>query len=276
MLLNNIQPAKHLQSFIRFYRIIDFDFTRQPQTVVNIKAYRPRIEHCLQFTPFDYERVSYPGKKDISCKVAVFGQQTVLTQRKVGNRFLNFQVVFQPGVLHTLLQMPMDELCNVYTDATIFFGIQIQEMNEQLAVAESYKQMIDSIEIFLTRLLYKKQLPLHAVNRIAHLLVVTEDTTKMEWFAGQANLSYRQFDRVFKSNTGIAPKDFRNLVKLDRAYLLKNRKPETDWLSIALQSGFHDYQHLVKNYKKFTGYSPTQFYQLEQQAPERHFGDFEQ
>ncbi len=276
MLLNNIQPVKHLQPVIRFYRIIDFDFKRQPPTVANVKAYRPRIEHCLQFTPFDNEWVTYPDKKNMAHKVAIFGQQTVLSQRRVGKRFLNFQVVFQPGVLHTLLKIPMEELSNVYTDATFFFGNQVLEVNEQLAAAENYRQMMECIEIFLTRLMCKKQPRLHSVNRIAHILTTTDNSRNIEWFAREANLSYRQFDRAFKNNTGIAPKDFKNLVKLDHAYLLKNRHPDTDWLSIALQSGFYDYQHLVKNYKKFTGYLPTQFYQLEQQAPERYFGCYEQ
>lgn len=75
--------------------------------------------------------------------------------------------------------------------------------------------------------------------------------------------------------TGIVPKDYRNLVRLDLAYLLKNRNPEKDGLSIAIESGFYDYQHLSKNYKKYTGFSPTEFFAMEQKAPERLFGYYE-
>ena len=275
MLLTNIPPAKHLHSFIRFYRIIDFDFSRQEKDFPNVKAYRPRIEHCLQFTPFDNEIVNYIDK-EISHKVALFGQQTVLTQRKVGKRFLNFQVVFQPGVLHSIFKIPMHELSNVYIDAELFFGKGVHDINEQLASCKSYDEMIVIVEIFLGRLISKNQPELHPINHIARLFTRTTNTHNIEWFAGQANLSYRQFDRAFKANTGVAPKDFRNLVKLDLAYLLKNRNPAADWFSIALQSGFYDYQHLAKNYKKFIGYLPTAFYQLEQLAPERLFGDYEQ
>lgn len=85
----------------------------------------------------------------------------------------------------------------------------------------------------------------------------------------------RQFDRVFKTETGVNPKVFQNLIKLDTAYLLKNRNPQQNWSSIALESGFYDYQHLSKNYLKYIGYTPTDFNILEQSAPERHFGDFE-
>lgn len=276
MLLNNIKPGENLKSFIRFYRIIDFDFSKEPQDVANIKAYRPRIEHCLQFTPFDTESVDYADKKGIVYKIALFGQQTVLTKRKIGKRFLNFQVVFQPGVLHSVFKIPMDELTNIYTDAELFFGSRLRDVNEQLAASKTYEEMIEKVEAFLIFLMNKKQPHLHPVNNIVHLLAVPDSTKKIAQLADKANISHRQFNRVFMANTGISPKDFRTLAKLDLAYLVKNRNPQADWLSIALQSGFYDYQHLSKNYIKFLGHLPPEFYQLEQQAPERRFGDYEQ
>lgn len=276
MLLNNIIPSENLQSVVRFYRIIDFDFSKDLNTDAHIKAYRPRIEHCLQFTPFDCEKVAYPGQGNFSYNVAVFGQQTILSYRKVGKRFLNFQVVFQPGVLHTLLKCPMDELTDVYADAELFFGKQIHDVNEQLAVCKSYEEMITKVEAFLSCLVNRRPIKFHSINYIASLLADPDNAQSIAWFASQANLCYRQFNRVFKASTGIAPKDFRTLVKLDAAYLLKNRNPQKDWFTIAIESGFYDYQHLARNYRKFIGHLPTEFYHLELQAPERHFGDFEQ
>jgi len=276
MLLNNIKPSLSLESFVRFYRIIDFDFTMNPDNAIPIKAYRPRIEHCLQFTPFDCEEVKYPDGKIISHQTAIFGQQTMLTHRKIGKRFLNFQIVFQPGILSAMLKMPMDELSNVYMDGALLFGNRLHNINEQLAFCKNHQQMIAVIEVFLIAELKSVKAELHPINRIAQHLLGNVTNQKMEWYANQANLSYRQFDRAFKNSTGIAPKNFRKLVQLDWAYLQKNRYPDKDWLSIALECGFYDYQHLCRNYKQFLGYLPTEFYQIEQQAPERYFGDFEQ
>ncbi|WP_177318620.1 helix-turn-helix domain-containing protein [Chitinophaga sancti] len=244
--------------------------------IIQVKAYRPRIEHCLQFTPFDCEKVNYSDGKSISHKVALFGQQTVMSHRKVGKRFLNFQIVFQPGVLSSFLRISMDELSNIYIDAELFFGTHLHNVNEQLALCRNYQEMIGIVELFLTAQLRLRNTALHPVNRIAQYLLTNVSNRKIEWFASQANLSYRQFDRAFKNNTGITPKDFRKLIQLDYAYLQKNRFPDKDWLSIALDSGFYDYQHLSRNYQQFIGHSPTEFYKLEQQAPERRFGDFEQ
>ncbi len=275
MLLNNIAPGTHLKDFVRFYRIIDFDFTHEPLHSCQVKAYRPRIEHCLQFTPFDCENADYRNGKNFQYKVVLFGQHTELTYRKVGSRFLNFQVVFQPGVLSSVFKISAEKLSNQYIDGELLPGRDIHLINEQLAGCKDYSEMIMVIEEFLTRQFKNTQRKTHPIHQIAGQLLNPFQQNNLDWYANQSNLCYRQFDRAFKSCTGITPKDYQNLVRLDLAYLLKNRFPQKDWFSIAIESGFYDYQHLSRNYKKYTGYAPTQFYLLEQKAPERYFGEFE-
>jgi len=53
---------------------------------------------------------------------------------------------------------------------------------------------------------------------------------------------------------------------------MKNRFPKKDWLSIAIECGYHDYQHLAKDYKEFTGLSPAQFTELDTKGPDRIIG----
>lgn len=275
MLLTNLTPCPQLSTMVRFYRIVDFDFQKTPAPAQTVKFYRPRIEHCLQFTPFDPEIVRY-GNRRISEPVAIFGQHNCLTSREVGHRFLNFQVVFQPGILPALCRIPAGELTNVYTSADSVIPLAFHTVNEQLAHCRNYAEMTAVVEHFLIEWLRRRHPRQHPAEQVARRMLDAGDVRSIGWYAGQANLSFRQFDRVFDTMTGITPGVFRSLVRLDKAYLLKNRNPGTDWLSIALESGFHDYQHLSRTYRQFTGYSPTAFYQLEKQAPERHFGFFEQ
>jgi AraC-like DNA-binding protein len=275
MLLYSIVPSVQLQQFIRFYRIIHFDFRDSWSPEAPIKAYRPRIEQCLQFTPFDRETTEYRNRFASQQKVALFGQHTELTVRKLRGHFLNFQVVFQPGVISALIKGSAEELTNHYVNAESVLGDAVLEVNERLQACESYGEMKACVERYLVALLAGVELKPVPVNAVAHCLLNPYDTRPLEWYARECNLSYRQFDRTFKMQTGIAPKDYRSLVRLDLAYLLKNRNPEKDGLSIAMESGFYDYQHLSKNYKKYTGFSPGEFFLLEQQAPERFFGYFE-
>jgi AraC-like DNA-binding protein len=65
------------------------------------------------------------------------------------------------------------------------------------------------------------------------------------------------------------------MARFDKAFRMKNRFPDRDWLSIALHCGYYDYQHLVKSYKEFTGYTPVQFFAIDNHAPERILGHAE-
>lgn len=276
MLLSNIIPHPSLQPFVRFYRIIHFDFRNSPSGHT-VKAYRPRIEHCLQFTPFDTEEVSYPTASGLPLreKIALFGQHTILNNRNVGENYLNIQVVFKPGVLFQLTNVSAEEVTNSYLDGLLVLGNELKHVNEQLAEAADYAHMIRIVQACIARLIDKRKKQSHPTERIAELMLDATNPRTIEWYAGQANLCLRQFDRMFKMRTGITPKDYLNLVRLDYAYLLKNRYPAYDWFKIAVHSGFYDYQHLSRAYKQYTGYSPVRFYDLEKKAPERQFGDFE-
>lgn len=276
LLLNNISPRNDLTEFVRLYRIIDFSFVDKVHTLNPTKSYRPRIEHCLQFTPFDSEKVTYPDNdKSISKSVALVGQHTILNNRQLGNQFLNFQIVFQPGILAMLLKTPINELTNCYVNAEDYLGNSVNDINCKLALCNNKHEMILVIEEFLNSIFKHQKFRKTSIYNVAKHMIASFAIKPIEWYANQANMCYRQFDRVFKTETGVNPKVFQSLIKLDTAYLLKNRNPQQNWSSIALESGFYDYQHLSKNYLKYIGYTPIDFNILEQSAPERHFGDFE-
>ncbi|RYZ49229.1 MAG: AraC family transcriptional regulator, partial [Sphingobacteriales bacterium] len=71
---------------------------------------------------------------------------------------------------------------------------------------------------------------------------------------------------------GIPPKLFTRIARLTKAFRMKYNQPTLDWLSIALYGGYHDYQHLAKDFRELAGTTPTAYFREESKAPERHFG----
>ncbi len=115
----------------------------------------------------------------------------------------------------------------------------------------------------------------HPIDKTSKLMFQQNAHYSLDSFLEASCLCHRQFDRMFKERVGIPPKQFLQIIRFDRAFRMKNRYPDKDWLSIAIHCGYHDYQHLVKDYKEFTGYSPKQFFEIDNQVPERAFGDTE-
>ncbi|MES2005900.1 MAG: helix-turn-helix domain-containing protein [Bacteroidota bacterium] len=207
--------------------------------------------------------------------IILVGQQTNVFHRYPANHFLAFQVIFQLSALYLLRKIPSYELTNQIIDAETIFGKSIKLVNEQLFYAKDYAEMICIVEQFLTTLIQKRETKRHPVNEISSMMLQAQEGLSVDKFLHAACLSHRQFDRKFKESTGIAPKQFLQLIRFDRAFRMKNRFPGKDWLSIALHCGYYDYQHLVKDYKEFTGYTPVQFFEIDNKAPERAFGEAE-
>ncbi|ULQ51529.1 helix-turn-helix domain-containing protein [Flavihumibacter fluvii] len=264
-----------MAEYIRLYRIIDFNFS--DGYVIPFKAYPPRPEHCLQFMPKDPETIQYPdsGVFISPKKVLFMGPHTTIIHRYPGKKTLGVQVIFQPGAICQITQISSDELTNKYMDAEELFGNCTRLVNEQLFHSSNYPEMICIVERFLSALIKRRKQHKHPVDEIGKMMTFEHENFSLDKFLKAACLSHRQLDRKFKERIGLVPKQFLQMSRFDKAFRMKNRFPQKDWLSIALHCGYYDYQHLVKDYKEFTGYTPTQFFVIDNQAPERAFGDAE-
>lgn len=272
MVLSEFLPSPRLAEYIRVYRIVQFMFDNPEK--IPFKRYPPRPEHCLSFYPRDTEKVQYAesGQLHTNYRSVVFGQQQEVTNRYVGKDFLVFQVVFKPGALYRLTGIPSHEITNQYLDAETIFPKIIKQVNEQLFHATDFKTMILVVENFLMQAAAKQQKEAHRLDQVNNQVLSMKETVSVDWMAKESYLSNRQLERKFLDRMGVTPKYFSRLVRFENAFRMKNQFPEKDWLSIAIHCGYHDYQHLVKEYLAFTGTSPTTFHLLDSEGPERQFG----
>jgi AraC-like DNA-binding protein len=272
MLLKDFLPARELIEFVRCYRIVHFSFGTNSPTP--IKAYPPRPEHCLAFYPRDTEKAEYAksGKQMHHFRTSLTGQQTELINRQVGNDFIILQIVFQPTGLYRLTGIPSSELTNQYLDGALVFP-NVHLINEQLYHAKTYDEMLDISNKFVHDIINSRKIKdRHGIDEISKLLLHQNDCYSLDKLADQSCLCTKQFERKFNERTGVMPKIFSRIARFDRAFRMKNRNPKMDWMRIAVECGYYDYQHLVKDYRKFTSYTPTRFHIIEDQAPERSLG----
>ena len=272
MLLKDFIPAPDVQEFVQLYRIVHLSFAHGES--VPVKAYPPRPEHCLAFYPFDTEMAEYKNSGRIvkNIPVVLYGQFSEVTNRSIGKNFLVVQIIFNPGALFRLTGVAATALTNEYIDAENIFSSQLQNINEQLFFAPTYPAMITIVNNFVRSLIKKQQKPKLLLDDACTLLLQKKDSLSIDALAKQACLSTKQLDREFNERTGVNPKLYAKIIRFDRAFRFKNSHPHLDWLRIAVECNYYDYQHLVKDYKAFTGLSPTAFHEIENNAPERKFG----
>jgi AraC-like DNA-binding protein len=266
-------PSPALREYVRLLQIIGCEFPAS-MTVLPYKSYWPRAENCLSFFPKDPEKIEYgsDGKLLKSPRSRLYGQHSIATNRHVGRDFMVFQVVFQPGALFRLTGIPSNELTNTFIDAESVFSNELRLVNERLSYADHYTEMIGIVENFLMYLVRKVKKAERPIDKVSRFILQQPTVASLDRLADQACLSQRQFYRQFVEREGVSPKLYARIARFENAMKIKNARPDKDWLSVALELGYYDYQHLVRDFKEFTHLTPNAFLLQDSQSPERTFG----
>ena len=273
MVLQEYIPTLMLSEHIRTFRLVRYEY--KLDGALPIKAYPPRPEKCLSFYARDFETVEYQnsGTKTGNLSTVLFGHQTEVTNHFVGNNFLLIQVVFKPGGLYRLTGIPSNYLTNQYIDAESVFSKEIKQVNDKINDCKTFLQMIAVVETFLLKEFKRKCSDVNALDIATTKLFTTEAIPSVDILAKNSCQSTRHFERNFMQRMGISPKYFLKVLRFENAFRMKNKNPQLDWLTIAVNCGYYDYQHLAKDYKDLTGRTPNQFHVMDSKAPERLFGE---
>lgn len=269
MLLQDFKPCSELTAWIRCYRVVHFNF--KDGFLPPPKPYTPRPEQCIAFYPLTSENVKYPDKSRSISKVnvALIGQHSKVTYREVGREFLVVQVIFQPGALYRLTGIPASELFNEYLEADLILGTDVHFVNEQLYHAKSYEEMLQTLDLFFIPATKKVKRDASRVDPLIRIFEYNRPCS-LDDLSKKAFYSFKQFERHFYVRTGVTPRYYQRLVRFDHAFRMKNMPHQKSWREIAWDCQYTDYQHLVKDYKEFTGYSPVEFHALG--SPEESLG----
>lgn len=72
------------------------------------------------------------------------------------------------------------------------------------------------------------------------------------------HITVRQLERKFKSQIGLSPKEYSNIIRFQNALnIIKNSNENRSLLDIAFECGYYDHSHLNNEIKRNTGLSPT-------------------
>lgn len=272
MISKDFLPSEHLREYIVNYRFRHFIFDNG--ITPPVKPFPPRPEQSMTFYVRGTETTKYSndGAEIIKPRSVISGQFTYRVDRYVSiPEILMIIVDFKPGALHRLTGIPFTEFTNKDLDAEAVFSTEIRKVNSRLSSCESYKDMVQIVEIFFTALVNRSKKEFLPVDLL--FTMVTEDPDQsVDRLAQHAYLSPRQLERKFDERVGINPKTFLRICRFNNTYWMHLKNPKLSWFDIAMNCGYTDYQHLVKEYKTFAGGNPPNFFAEESMAPGRILG----
>lgn len=273
MIFKNFSPIPLLNEYVSVYRLRHFVIP--PHIEMHPKPYPVHPENCIAFYMKGGEITEVLGENKTvkRSRSVITGQFTGRINRLCSSsEFLMIQVVLKPGGMYRLTGIPGNEILNQHIDLESIFPVEARVTNEKLAEAHTYVEMISIIEYFLTTVVKKTCIRNEPFEKVFHLIAANDQNYSIDWLANQACLSPRQFERKSENYVGVSPKYFSRIARFHQSYCMRLKYPGYSWLTIAMATGYYDYQHLVKDYKEFASVSPTLLFNQESKVLERALG----
>ncbi len=152
---------------------------------------------------------------------------------------------------------PIDE--DKLKDAIKELSVEIKKKKDYLYVKKTVKDM-DNLKLLNMELYLKKEDQYSRyVNRIIeHIIANYESKISLEDLSEELLVSVSYLARVFKESTGLTFTDFLNKYRIQKSleYIEKN---EDKIYKIAHKVGFSEYRYFISVFKKYIGYSPSEF-----------------
>ncbi|MEI9813493.1 MAG: helix-turn-helix domain-containing protein [Acidobacteriota bacterium] len=93
------------------------------------------------------------------------------------------------------------------------------------------------------------------IEKSAAAIVARGGQVELGGFAVTAGISIRQWERRFLDTVGLPPKTFSRIQRFQR--VLRESAGQAGWADAALRCGYYDQAHLIRDFRDFTGDTPT-------------------
>jgi AraC-like DNA-binding protein len=167
---------------------------------------------------------------------------------------------------YTLLGLPIDRIAGQTVDLVDLLGPEAHRLADQVRDAPSWHARFTLIDQFLLRRREQGPRPAPEVAWAWHRLVETAGAAPIGGIAREVGWSHRHLIARFRREIGLAPKAAARLVRFDGVWRYVDERASSpasgrswSWSRVAAEAGYADQAHLIRDFRRFTGTTPTRF-----------------
>ena len=191
--------------------------------------------------------------------VELWGQITQpLSIRSLGKNVM-MGIRFLPHGAALFLKEKADQFNNQVVDYRDVAGQQATILHQQLLEAKTQPERITLIEGFLLSKLEESRIKpnqLGIVHNVMRELHREDFFDKIDTIASRYGISSRYLQKLFLHHTGLTPKLYSKINRFQQSLRLVTKK-EAPLTSIAYDCGYFDQSHFIREFKSFTGLTPS-------------------
>lgn len=168
-------------------------------------------------------------------------------------------VHFRPGGAFPFLGLPAGELIDTHIDLETLWGLSAVTLRERLCAARTTAERFQLLQQALLSRLCNGAENHYAVSATLEMFAKNQVRPTVRQAAKYLGLSQRRLIEVFKAEVGMTPKLFSRIQRFQQTRTFIQRHPSHNWAGLALDLGYFDQSHLIREFLEFSGLSPTAY-----------------
>ncbi|NNF05065.1 MAG: AraC family transcriptional regulator [Rhodothermales bacterium] len=218
---------------------------------------------------FDNERLSVVQTCEQSW---ISGVRTELISISAGLNSCMLVISFPPWGASAFTDVPMDRLADRVLPAQDVWGSsmarlreragQASRTDERLAPGGEADGVFDAAEAWLGENFRHPGNGFSLARSAAERLMHDPAMVAIDEIVSAAGASHRHMISLFARYVGVTPKRLQRVRRFQRVVEEVHRTGDVDWAALALDCGFCDQAHLIREFKAFSGLSPGRYLEV--------------
>jgi len=243
--LARFEPGAGIAPFVEHYWSVRYDL--------------PPGETHTQ-TILSYPNVHLAFEEDESGRRAlIYGIPHPSFVRTLRGRGRVLGVKFRAGGFHPFWRQDISRLTGRTVPAAELFGPRADEWMNRVLDAGDSAAMAAQAEAALVARLPERDPSAELADRIVRMAMQDRDVIKVEQLCGLSAMSVCQLQRLFRRYAGVGPKWVIKRFRLQEAAERIERDPDLPLADLAMELGYFDQAHFIKDFKSVLGMPPAAY-----------------
>jgi AraC-like DNA-binding protein len=180
---------------------------------------------------------------------------------KLKGQFGQIGLLLHPLAPYYLFHKSGDYFLNKWSDFQEALPIKTNDLYSNLSNSKTTIDRVTTLIEFMKLLLETKLPEIKFLESTLTKIYSSGGNITQEELSDQVNVSLRHFRRKFKEVIGISPKYFCKIIQLNTVFELLHSSNKERLHLLALDCGYFDQAHFIKDFKRMIGNSPRKFLQ---------------
>lgn len=253
MRYREIHPVKYLARFVECFWTLEGEVNgeaAQPERILPDGC----IELILNFGA-SVREVKANGEEQHQPLTVLVGQMTRPVMIAPSGVVQLLGIRFQPGGTFPFLRLPMHELTNQVVELK---ALSAEFERDLLGCAKKESELLSKVASIQNLLGERVRGCKHEswLTSLAAQIVQRGGQISIDRLAADAGVSGRQMERRFLCEVGLSPKQLCRILRFQQIFRALNHD-EATWATVAVDCGYYDQAHLIRDFRQFAGLTPA-------------------